>query len=281
MNTQHIEYDFTGKLEYKLYYQAWLPKEEPIAVIMLAHGIVEHSGRYQRVSNYLAENGYAVYAFDFRNHGYSQGQKGHVDDFAYFEDDLRTFHQLVKSKHPNKKIFLFGHSMGAAISLAYAEKYSSELAGVILSGSPLCIQPQLPTAIVGLIYPLAVIVPRLAFYRLDSSTLSRDKKVVEAYDKDPLVFRGKLTTRLLLSFLWELHKIRAGLGKIKAPVLILHGSEDKLCLPSGSKVALQGVSSTDKSIQIYNGFFHEILNEPEYSTVLGDMLAWLNKRTLN
>ena len=121
----------------------------------------------------------------------------------------------------------------------------------------------------------------MAFYRLDSSTLSSDKKVVEAYDKDPLVFRGKLTTGLLLSFLWELHKIRAGLEKIEAPVLILHGSEDKLCLPSGSKVAFEGVKSKDKSIQIYNGFFHEILNEPDYATVLADMLAWLNKRTLN
>ena len=281
MMTQHIEGNFAGKLGYKLYFQAWLPDDEPKAVIMLAHGIVEHSGRYQRTANYLAQNGFAVYTFDFRNHGRSQGQKGHVDDFTYFIDDLRTFHELIKAKQPNKQIFLFGHSMGAAISMAYAEKYSSELAGIILSGSPLCIQPRLPTAIIGLLYPLALIVPSMAFYRLDSSTLSSDKKVVEAYDKDSLVFRGKLTTGLLLSFLWELHKIRAGLDKIEAPVLILHGSEDKLCLPSGSKVALQGVKSKDKSIQIYSGFFHEILNEPEYTTVLADMLAWLDKRTLN
>jgi acylglycerol lipase len=279
MITKHIEGDFLGKLDYKLYYQSWLSQEAPKAVIIIAHGIVEHSGRYQRIANYLAEKSYAVYAFDYRNHGRSQGQKGHVDDFAYFIDDLRTFYQLVKSKHPNNKIFLFGHSMGAAISLAYSEKYSAELAGIMVSGSPLCIQPQLPTAVIALIYPLALIVPRMPFYRLDSSTLSSDKKVVDSYDNDPLVFRGKLTTRLLLSFLWELHKIRAGLSKIQVPILIMHGSEDKLCLPAGSESALRGISSTDKVIQIYQGFFHEILNEPQYAEVQADMLAWLNKHT--
>jgi acylglycerol lipase len=278
MNLQHVEGDFAGKMAHKLFYQGWLPQTQPKAVVLLVHGIVEHSGRYKRTAEYLSDAGYAVYAFDFRNHGRSQGVKGHVDAFSYFIDDLRAFHQLIKSKHPDKKFFLFGHSMGAAISLAYAEKYSLELTGIIISGCPLCIQPKLPTAIIALIYPLALIAPRLRFYHLDSSTLSKDKKVVESYDNDPLVFRGKLTTGLLLSFLWELHKIRAGLGEIKSPIIILHGSEDKLCLPEGSKVALKGIRSVDKSIQIYQGLFHEILNEPEYVNVLRDILAWLDKR---
>jgi acylglycerol lipase len=279
MNKQNLEGDFKGKLQYKLYYQCWLPEAEPKAIIMLVHGIVEHSGRYQRTAKYLADAGYAVYSFDLRNHGRSQGQKGHVDDFSYFMDDLRTFHQLIKSRHSGSKIFLFGHSMGAAISLAYTEKYSAELTGLIISGSPLCIQPRLPTSIIALLYPLALVVPRWQFFRLDSSTLSKDKNVVESYDTDPLVFRGKLTTGLLLPFLWELHKIRARLAEIKAPVLILHGGEDKLCLPEGSQVASREISSADKSLQIYQGLYHEILNEPEYAAVLGDILSWLDKRT--
>jgi acylglycerol lipase len=273
---QHQTGYFIGANNYKLYFQSWLPDVAVKAVLFLAHGIVEHSGRYAGFGSYLASQGFAVYAFDYRHHGQSEGKKGNIDKFSLILDDFEIFLKMIQTVYSDRKTFLFGHSMGASFSMAFAEKHQSELTGLILSGSPLRSLPPIPTAAIGLMYPLVLMTPNMGIYKLNSSTLSRDKTVVEGYNNDPLVFRGKLSCRLIISFMWGLHKIEDRLGDIRIPALILHGTEDNLCSPHGSEVVLQKISSKNKSFIRYQGYYHEILNEPEKEMVRLDILGWLN-----
>jgi acylglycerol lipase len=269
---------FQGAKGYRLYYRKWIPEQKAVAVVFVAHGIAEHSGRYSGLGSFLAGRGLAVYAFDYRHHGRSQGDKGGMDDFSLILDDFEIFRKMISQAHPGLKIFLLGHSMGTALSLVYAEKHGSDLAGLVLSGSPLRSIPHIPSLVTALIYPLVVITPNLRLYKLDSATLSRDRAVVDNYNRDPLVFRGKLSCSLAISFLRILHKAEAGIPNIHIPVLVMHGSSDNLCLPEGSDVVLNKIGSTDKTRIIYPGFYHEILNEPEKGQVRQDIWNWLEKQ---
>ena len=134
---QHNEGKFTGRNNYNLYRQAWLPDGIPLAVLIVIHGIAEHSGRYSNLVNYFVPKGYAVYSFDLRGHGKSDGIRSHVERFSYYLDDLKTFCDKVRDENKTAKIFLVGHSMGSTIALDYAVEYQSELNGLIVSGTTL------------------------------------------------------------------------------------------------------------------------------------------------
>ncbi|HSW58491.1 MAG TPA: lysophospholipase [Dehalococcoidales bacterium] len=269
---------FRGTDNCNLFYQYYLPAVSPRAVLFLAHGISEHSGRYAGLSQFLASQGVAVFGFDYRHHGRSEGEKGRMDRFSHILDDFSNFLDIIRDVCPGKKIFLLGHSMGASLSLAYTQKAQSGLAGLVLSGTPLRSLPSVPVAVIGCLYPLVLLTPNLGFYKLKSSTLSRDPQIVTGYDNDPLVFRGKLACSLIISFMWTLHKIESKLNDIKIPVLILHGDQDSLCSPKGSEIVFNSIGSKEKTHIPYKGLYHEILNEPEKEKVYADILTWLNER---
>jgi acylglycerol lipase len=275
---QHSEGSFKGQLDFDLYFQAWLPPGNPLAVVIIVHGVAEHSSRYSQIASFLAAKSFAVYSYDHRGHGKSPGQKGHVEHFSYFSQDLQHFVSFVRGLQPEKEIFLFGHSMGAIISLTHVEECPHQLAGLLLSGTALRIRPQLPLVFKAALLPLAAVFPRTPFSKLDSSTISRDRKVVELYDHDPLVFRGKLTTRLAVELVWQMHRVENRLPQVKLPLLILHGGRDQLSFPEGAQLVFDKVSSKDKELKIYPGLFHEILNEPENQMVMEDIYAWLKAR---
>ena len=134
---QHTEGKFTGRNNFNLYCQSWLPDGKPIAVLIIVHGIAEHSGRYSNLVNYFVPKGYAVYSFDLRGHGKSDGTRSYIEHFSYYLDDLKTYFDMVSQQNPNAKIFLVGHSMGSTIAMAYAVEHQSELTGLIVSGTTL------------------------------------------------------------------------------------------------------------------------------------------------
>jgi acylglycerol lipase len=274
---QYTESSFKGQNNFDLYMQVWTPPGDPASVVILVHGIAEHCGRYSQFADFLASRGMAVYTFDLRGHGKSPGQKGYVEHFAYFMQDLAQLVKLVKSLNPDKKIFLFGHSMGAVISLAYASGYGHGLSGLIVSGIALKIKPNLPVVARAALLPLAAVLPRMPLSKLDSSSLSKDKIVVEAYDSDPLVFRGKLTTRLAVELVWEMGRVERRLPKIRLSIFIVHSGSDNLSGLQGAKLVYDRISSKDKELKIYPGLFHEILNEPEKPLVMADIFQWLKR----
>jgi acylglycerol lipase len=261
-----------------LYYQSWLPEIEPGAAIILVHGIVEHSGRYENTASYLISKGYAVYALDHRYHGRSEGKHGCLDHYSYFMDDLRTFHDLVKKLQPGKKTFLLGHSMGAGIALAYGINNQNDLSGLLISGNSLYIEPHVPSLLVTMMLLISALAPGLGIYKINSSLLCHDKNIVQALDNDPLSFRGKMTARLTVEFAHAMDQLVSQITKIKIPVLIMHGSDDRVCSPKGAMQAYKNIRSSDKTLKLYPGSYHEILNEPGKARVLEDIGNWLDER---
>lgn len=277
---KHTEGRFTGRKGLSLYYQCWLPATDPKAILLVVHGWAEHSGRYTNLGNYFVPKGYAICALDHRGHGKSEGLRGYVERFSDYLDDLKTFFDIVRSEHGDTKIFLVGHSMGAIIATAYtvAVSHQQELAGLIVSGVGVKPGSSISSALIPLARILSLLLPRLGIMVLDASAISQDKAVVEAYVNDPLVYRGKITCRFGAEMLATLRKLPSEMPEINLPILIMHGTADRLCDPEGSRILYDQVNSKDKALKLYEGFYHEIFNEPGHEQVLADMEAWLAAR---
>jgi alpha-beta hydrolase superfamily lysophospholipase len=277
---KHTEGRFTGRKGLSLYYQCWLPATDPKAILLVVHGWAEHSGRYTNLVNYFVSKGYAICALDHRGHGKSEGLRGFVERFSDYLDDLKTFFDIVRSEHGDTKIFLVGHSMGAIIATAYtvAVSHQQELAGLIVSGVGVKPGSSISSALIPLARILSLLLPRLGIMVLDASAISQDKAVVEAYVNDPLVYRGKITCRFGAEMLATLRKLPSEMPEINLPILIMHGTADRLCDPEGSRILYDQVNSKDKALKLYEGFYHEIFNEPGHEQVLADMEAWLAAR---
>ena len=258
---RHAEGNFKGWKDFNIYYQYWLPDESPRAVLLVAHGFAEHSGRYGNLVNHFVPKGYAVWALDHRGHGRSDGERVQVERFTDYLTDLKTFYDIVRKENPGKKIFLIGHSMGSMIALAYTVLYQNELAGLITSGGGMARPGEPPPQ------------PRPAGQPLPTAFLSRDPEVIKAYENDPLVYRGPLPQRMAMS------EIRTTLPeqvpKIKLPVLIMagNGGTDG----ARSQVLFEYIGAEDKTLKLYEGLLHEIFNEPEHPVVMADLEEWLKK----
>jgi alpha-beta hydrolase superfamily lysophospholipase len=275
---QHQEGTTEGVKSFDLTYQAWLPDQNPHVILLLVHGLAEHSGRYGNLVDYFVPRGYALYGLDHRGHGRSQGRRGYVEQFSYFVDDLKTFHDIVQSRHPSLPVFMFAHSMGGTIGLSYALQYQETLAGLVLSAPGLrtgeSVSPLLITA--GKV--IARLLPSMGLTTLDSSAISRDPAVVAAYENDPLVYRGKISARLGHELIRTMEGFTGRVSRLHLPLLILHGSADRLIDPDGSRWLYERAGSQDKTLQLYRGYYHEMHNEPEYRRVLADVQSWIAAR---
>jgi alpha-beta hydrolase superfamily lysophospholipase len=274
----HIEGKFKGYNNLALYHQCWLPSNEPKTVLLLVHGLHEHSGRYMNLVNHFVAKGYAVYGFDQRGHGKSQGLRGYVEQFSYFINDLNTFLSIVRSEHQDAKIFIVGHSIGGTIATAYAVYHQAQFDGLILSGATLKAGTSISRGLIIIARLLSLLLPKMGLYVIDASAISRDKAIVDAYVDDPLVYRGKIRARLGTELIKVMQILPRQMPKISLPILIMHGTADRLSDPNGSQMLYDGVSSRDKTLKLYDGFYHEIFNEPGHEQVFVDMEAWLAAR---
>ena len=258
---EHREGGFSGYKDFNIYYQAWLPDGDRRAVLLVSHGYAEHSGRYHNLVNYYVPRGYAVYALDHRGHGRSDGERVQVERFTDYFKDLKTFFDLVHEENPDDKIFLVGHSMGAAISQGYVLRWQHELAGLVLSGGGIDTDDMPPRQQGDPNAPL------------DASGLSRDPVVIEAYENDPLVYRGPRPSRPAMN--QGRDKMRELVKQITMPILIMAGAAAPMGDGPRSRALYENVGSKDKTLKLYEGLLHEIFNEPEHKQVMADMEEWL------
>ncbi len=275
---RHQEGFFTGVRGADIYYQCWLPEDEPRAVLLIVHGLAEHSGRYMNVVNHFVPLGYAVYGIDHLGHGKSDGTRVCVKRFNDFIDVFSVYVDMVRKWQPDKPSFLLGHSMGALISALFLLDHQAKLAGVILSGPSVKVPSNTSPITISMVKLLSTLLPRVGLLQLEAKGVSRDPAVVHAYVSDPLVYTGKTTARLTYEILKAMQRITAEASKITLPVLIVQGSADRLGDPDGARMLYGAVSSVDKTIKIYDGLYHEVFNEPEHDQVLGDVEAWLEAR---
>ena len=260
-----------------IFVQQWTP-ESPKAYVVIAHGLGEHSGRYQNVVDVLAPEGIAVVALDHRGHGKSEGQRGFVDSFGQFHDDLGRLIAQVGIDAKDKQVFLLGHSLGGLIALSYALARPEGLSGVVSSGAALKLAVQVP-AIKEILGKLtSKIVPKLAMSNgLSPKDLSHDVKVVEEYEADPLV-HDRVTARLFTEMSQAMLNTINGAENLNLPCLVMHGGADPICDPEGSKAFYERVNQKDRTFLRYEGFYHEIFNEIGKEKPLADVKDWLLAR---
>jgi acylglycerol lipase len=272
---KHIEGAFRGYKDVELYYQGWLPADIPRVILLFVHGLADHSGRFANLVNYFVPRGYLLYGFDQRGHGKSPGLKGYIEDFSYFVDDLDKFVGFIRRKHSNTRIFMIAHSVGGTVATAYSLSHQADCAGLILSGPTLQPGASVPRGLMFIAPLLSRLIPRTGLYTIDASAISRDRSVIEAYQNDPLVYRGKIRTRLGIELLKTMKTLPAQFPEIRLPLLILQGTDDRLSNPQGSQLLYDRTGSIDKTLKKYAGFYHEIFNEPGREKVFQDMEEWL------
>ena len=274
---EHSVGQFKGYGGLNMHYQCWLPDNKPKVILLFVHGFAEHSGRYGNLVDYFLSRGYGLYGYDLRGHGKSAGVRGYADRFSHFVDDLDVFFKLVQGRHPDSKIFLLGHSTGGTIATAYTILHQQTgFEGLILSGAILSPPSDVPAVTIFAARMLSFILPKAGLYAMDAATISQDKSVVKAYLNDPLVYHGKVRARLGIELMNAMDIILRRIPEIRLPLLIMHGAADRLSNPRGSEILYREASSADKTLKLYPGYYHEILNEPGRQQVLADIEAWLN-----
>ena len=274
----HREGFLKGVRDANIYYQRWLPEGKSKAVLLIVHGLAEHSGRYMNVVNHFVPLGYAVHSIDHLGHGRSDGTRVYVERFEDFTEPLKTYFDMVRGGHPDEPIFIVGHSMGGLISAAYLLDHQAELAGAVLSAPCVQVPDSTSSTTILISKVLAAWLPRFGVMQLEAEGVSRDPAVVQAYVGDPLVYTGKITARMMAEVLKTMQRVTAEAPQITLPILLVQGSQDRLVDPHGARMLYNTMSSVDKTIKVYDGLYHEVFNEPEHVQVLGDVEAWLEAR---
>ena len=269
---------FPGFGGVELYEQSWRPKTRPKAAVIIVHGLKDHSDRYAATAVKLVAQGYAVHAFDLRGHGRSAGPRVYVDSFSDYVADLAIFADRVRAREPNRPIFLFGHSMGGAIATLYTIDKKPDLRGLVLSGAALKPGQSVSAPLIATTKVLAVLWPELPVLDLDLDQFSRDPAVVADAKKDPLVYQASGPARTAAEVLRGIGRIQDSMDEVSPPLLILHGGADKVTDPAGSRELKERARSTDKTLIVYDGLYHDLLHEPEKDKVFGDMVSWLDAR---
>ena len=262
----------------KLFFQTW-KKAQPQGIILICHGVGEHSGRYGNLLNTLKDHELSVYALDHRGHGKSEGKRGHIMSFDAYVDDFDLLVKKAADENLGLPLIIFGHSMGGTIVFKYVLKYGQEFAGLVLSSAGLIAKVEVPPFKVAAAKLLSRILPSLTMSSgLDSKLLSHDQKVVEEYVNDPLV-HDQVSSRWYTEFIAAGQECLQRAAEITLPVLMIHGQADGIVDVRGSEEVMQKASSHDKELCIFENLYHETMNEslPDKEKVLETIKTWIIK----
>jgi alpha-beta hydrolase superfamily lysophospholipase len=257
----------------------WRP-EAPRAVLLVVHGLAEHAGRYRHVAERFAARGYAVDVPEYRGHGRSPGPRVHVERFDDFVDDVAAARRRLVAELPRLPLLLVGHSQGGLIALRETLRDPAGLAGLVLSSPFLGMHPSLQPGplLAAAARVLDVVAPRLRLpNHVDPSILSRDPAVGRAYAADPLVSH-RVSSRWYMEMRRALADTHARAHALAVPALLMVASEDRLGDPAAA--ARWAAAAPPALIELvrWEGFFHELFNEPERERVFEGMDAWLEQR---
>jgi alpha-beta hydrolase superfamily lysophospholipase len=261
-----------------VYVQHWSPSGPVRAAVVLLHGLAEHSGRYGELVDRLLARGFAVHALDHRGHGRSAGPRANIGRFAWLVADAAGRVAAARAAHPGRPVVLLGHSMGGAIALAAALAHPGLVEALALSAPAVGADPRPPRVRLALARLLSAIAPSVGVLRLASEALSRDPAVGRAYDADPLVHRGSLPARSIVELLGAMHWIGVHAAELRTPVLVMHGTADRLVPLEFTEPVYRRLGAADRTLHRYPGLYHELFNEPERGAVYADLEDWLERR---
>jgi acylglycerol lipase len=269
------EETFEGAKGLRIFFRSWRPEGEAKAVVVICHGVNSHGGQYISTAQELVNNGYAVYALDLRGRGKSEGERFYVEDVADYVSDVAGVIKIAKSRDSHLPVFLLGHSAGGVVSSIYALENQAELTGFICES--FAFQVPAPGFALAAIKGLSHIAPRLPVLKLKNEDFSRDPKVVEALNNDPLIAHEVQPAMTVAALVRADERLRQEFPKITLPVLIMHGTDDKATVCHGSEFFFETVGSSDKTLKLYEGHFHDLLNDIGKEEVMADITGWMDQ----
>jgi len=272
---QHSEYFWTTNDNVKIFGQEWKPEGKQKAAIALIHGLGEHSGRYEPVAEVFTKAGYSLTAFDLRGHGKSGGVRGHSPSYQAIMDDISHNINLAKEHFPGLPVFLYGHSLGGNLGLYYCLTQKPDLKGAIITSPGLGTSEPVPPVKLALGKLLYNLLPATQMDNgLDRTGLSRDPEVEKKYSADPLV-HPKISARLALDIFKYGQYSLDHAAEFPIPLLLMQGTADRIVNPRLTKMFANAAPLSKITYKEWDGFYHELHNEPEKEQVLKTMLDWM------
>lgn len=267
---------FAGKCELSIFYRVWQPEGPPRAVVAFCHGFNAHSGHFAWAGERLAAAGYAVFAVDLRGRGRSQGDRFYVEDIQEYVADLAQMIGIAKAAHPGLKLFLLGHSAGGVTSAVYVLDHGHEIDGFVCES--FAFQVPAPGFVLSALRGLSHIAPRLGVLKLKNADFSRDPEWVAMMDADPLIHDETQPAATVAALARADDRLHDAFPAVTLPLLILHGTEDHATVWKGSQFFHDTAASTDKTLKLYEGHYHDLLADTGKDGVLADIEAWLAAR---
>lgn len=271
------EASFEGVGGLKIFTRSWHPEETPRGAVVIVHGFNSHSGQYQWAADQLTANGLAVYALDLRGRGHSEGERFYVEKISDYVDDVATFVKMAKAQEESGiPFFVLGHSAGGVVSCIYTLEHQSEIAGLICES--FAYELPTPDFVLTVLKGLSHVTPHAHVFKLKNEDFSRDPKVVESMNNDPLIADESQPTQTAAAMVRADERLKKEFPLITLPLLILHGTDDKATKPSGSQHFYDSAGSTDKTLKLYEGHYHDLLNDLDKEVVMTDIQNWIDER---
>ena len=254
--------------------RSWRPETPPRAVVVIMHGFNSHSGQYTWTAEQFVARGLAVYALDMRGRGRSEGDRFFVEKIDHYVQDLATLIAAAKAAEPGLPVFLLGHSAGGVVSCLYALEHQAGLAGLVCES--FAHEVPAPAFALAAIKGLSHLAPHLPVLTLKNEDFSRDPQAVRALNSDPLTAHEKQPAQTVAEMVRADERLRREFHLITLPVLILHGTSDRATLPSGSQRFFDHAGSPDKTLKLYDGHAHDLLNDLGKEQVMADIQRWID-----
>ena len=270
------EEKFEGTGGLNIFFRSWRPDSKARGVVVIVHGFNSHSGHYLWVAEQLVANGLAVYALDLRGRGRSEGERFFVEHFGEYMDDVNRLLAVAKKREPGLPVFILGHSAGGVISSVFTLEHQAELAGLICES--FAFQVPGPEFALQVVKGLSHFAPHTHVLKLPNKEFSRDPAVVDAMNADPLIANEVQPTLTVAEMVRADERLKREFPLITLPVLIMHGTADKVTRPEGSQTFYDNAGSKDKTLKLYEGHAHDLLNDLDKETVMGDINAWIDAR---
>ena len=260
----------------RIFFRSWRPSAPPRGVVAIIPGFNSHSGYYTWVGSQLASKGLAVYAIDLRGRGQSDGERFYVDTFDEYLSDIAALITLAKSREPELPLFLLGHSAGGVLACLYALDHPGELSGLI--SESFAFELPAPDFALAVLKGLSHLAPHAHVLKLKNEEFSRDPLVVEAMNADPLIANETQPTKTVAELVRADERLKREIPALSIPLLILHGTEDKAAKPAGSQFFFDNAGSSDKTLRLYDGGYHDPLNDLDRETVFGHIQNWITSQ---
>ncbi|HUG60413.1 MAG TPA: lysophospholipase [Methylomirabilota bacterium] len=269
------EEDFNSR-GVRIHLRSWTPEGDARAVVVICHGVNSHGGQHGWTAEQFAARGFAVFALDLRGRGKSEGERFFVEDIAEYVADVSGAIGIAKSRHPGLPAYLLGHSAGGVVSCTYALDHQDEIAGLICES--FAFQVPAPGFVLSAIKGISHIAPRIGVLTLHMKDFTRDPAALAALEADPLTKGESQPAATVAALVRADERLHDSFGQITLPVLILHGTADKATVCRGSEYFHEHAGSADKTLKLYEGNFHDLLNDIGKEVVFADIANWIDTR---